>query len=80
MQAPGQRQCSTFASSPIKVEEDQWLENTLKIATGEKPDISSCMEFTFWPKLLYLNYDESFPDTIMRSGCFLAVLRILEIP
>ncbi len=34
-----------------------------EIATGETPDVSAYMDFTFWQKVLYHSYDESSPDS-----------------
>ena len=42
-------------------------------ATGETPDISAFMQFTFWEKVLYYSHGESFPDTTEKVGRFLGV-------
>ncbi len=44
-----------------------------EVSTGETPDISACLEFKFWEKVLYHSCDESFPDSHELPGYFLLI-------
>ena len=66
-------QYSAYILNLLARKNNRW-KTPLEVATGETPDISACLEFTFWQKVLYLSYDESFPDSKELPGRFLGVL------
>ncbi len=45
----------------------------LEVTTGQTPDIAAFLEVTFWQKVLYQAYDESFPDSHELPGRFLGM-------
>ena len=44
-----------------------------KMRRGITPDISSFLQFCFWERILYLDHEQSYPDTKERSGYWVGV-------
>ncbi len=51
-------QYAVFVSNMLARKTNRW-KTPWEVGTGENPDISACLEFTFWQKVLFYSYNES---------------------
>ena len=44
-----------------------------RVQKGVTPDISAFLQFQFWERVLYLDHEQSFPDSKERSGYWVGI-------